>query len=656
MHTKLFFHLCYIVMLTASYSIRAMQHADGFLTLTVHDGIESNIERKQNIAQTPTRHHKQAQYAQAPTGHPEVERILRQSAATYEQAKSDAEKTQKHAPTKRNTRSETYDSFLADVTDIIEIQKLIRAYAFNITDAEHTSMYKAIRYNFSTHNDVTQIFIPQKQKLVRMAATDTADGFIIATLHNDINTVKLHTMYGKRVNHTFPWYPGDLFFEDKSNINQCLQKYKPCTYLSCIGSCLLLGPCLPVHIASCITDCCITPTLICSTFPCVSTCAHHTRVGNFMYLNSAYDDLNSCLCHTRPPQVKTIITAIAFQNNKTIITGMTTFAHSWDACKQFCGAPNRCCSAPREVHTLDVWSLDGTLQKTIEAHNAPITAIETTPDGTIITGSQDTTVKIWKGDAPPIILTGHTSPIKAISTIRNKQFRTFDMNATVKSWNHIGKCGWTAHLSDDGISLIQRSVNHNGSIASSRLQNPITQARCDVVKIAFRNKEPLKIFFLPGDIYDVCACLDLPDKTIIIGTETGHLLAWQPFPLKVDGTPDDKQNQTKLLRHRDNCAVVGISPLKDGAFAVAWSDGLVECIMHDDNASHFLSQCTLQQLAFIKEIIRISEEYPDQVIPLAGKQKDLFMTLPAYVRAALQHNCPKLQIPTDCCSNVRLCP
>lgn len=92
--------------------------------------------------------------------------------------------------------------------------------------------------------------------------------------------------------------------------------------------------------------------------------------------------------------------------------------------------------------TVQIWSLNGTLQTTLEGHSDTITDVKFNPDGSILaTGSKDNTVKLWKQNGSLITtLRGHNSTITDISfSSDGKLLVSSSSDNMVKLWSHNGK-------------------------------------------------------------------------------------------------------------------------------------------------------------------------------------------------------------------------
>ena len=104
---------------------------------------------------------------------------------------------------------------------------------------------------------------------------------------------------------------------------------------------------------------------------------------------------------------------------------------------------------------MKLWSLDGTLLKTIPSNISHFSKVNFSPDGkTIATASEDGTVKVWNLDGKLLkILRGHQAPIEDISfSPDGKTLVSASDDKTIILWN---LDEWTMDVDE----LLERGCN-----------------------------------------------------------------------------------------------------------------------------------------------------------------------------------------------------
>jgi len=604
----------------------------------------------------------QPQYAQAPTGHPEVERILRQPAAAYEQKKSAAhtvseqhdlysnahgsksfenrldynlEMQRFHSPksyetsppsspllpiTKTNEYIRVYEQLLAAVTPIPELQKIIRDYAFP-PEALLKQLYDLKQFSVYTADCCDQ-FLQQTEILE--TTENNQDHYLIATRHLP-NQVYLHTIEGERPNQHFPYYHEDIRTFDKM---PCEHFRKP------------LGLCFACYLTTSSYSSSLCCPALASWFvvaDVVGSCSSTMMCGG--YCRDLYNKTKSP-ASKKASLVGNDADALLLHPNNMIILGshvdiVDDYYHS-------IAGYGKCCSREK-VFTLEFWNHQGRLQRMIyTAHDDTITSIIVRTQHSIITASKDKTVKIWPlraEDKDDAVVLYHPYPVKhiavhdyGIATVTDHAITLWSLGGTkIHRINHRPCFISGTSICKDGTLIF--------ALGKENAAPP--HAPCDLI-VHYNPNDPttdksIKEFTLPAHIYNVTVCKEQADKTIIIGTRTGHLFRWN-----VD-------NSITQLRQY-NCPIVSITILKNGAIAVSTADNTIEFLMTDNAAEKLLSSCTLEQLALAQAVLHRSKQRPHEAIILSEDthERELFYSLPTYIRGALRAHCPQLKTPASC--------
>lgn len=96
--------------------------------------------------------------------------------------------------------------------------------------------------------------------------------------------------------------------------------------------------------------------------------------------------------------------------------------------------------------TAKLWQSDGSIICTLSGHSAAVWAVEflqhssSVSELITLTASADKTIKMWKGESPFQIFKGHTDCVRALAVIDSKRFLSAANDATVRLWITSGEC------------------------------------------------------------------------------------------------------------------------------------------------------------------------------------------------------------------------
>jgi predicted RNA-binding Zn-ribbon protein involved in translation (DUF1610 family) len=77
----------------------------------------------------------------------------------------------------------------------------------------------------------------------------------------------------------------------------------------------------------------------------------------------------------------------------------------------------------------------------LAGHTGDPTAIAALPDGRLVSGSKDMTVRVWdtsEARTEPVVLTGHTGPVTAIAVLTDGRVASGSKDNTVRVWDPSG--------------------------------------------------------------------------------------------------------------------------------------------------------------------------------------------------------------------------
>ncbi|MBW4706185.1 c-type cytochrome [Roseobacter sp. YSTF-M11] len=101
---------------------------------------------------------------------------------------------------------------------------------------------------------------------------------------------------------------------------------------------------------------------------------------------------------------------------------------------------------------------------TLKGHGGPIKGIASTDNGTILTGSFDNSVGLWR-DGEPQWLEGHTAAVNAVAAVSDARVVSAGDDFTVRLWDPVA--GTTRRLGEHTAKIIQLAVAPDGQRVAS---------------------------------------------------------------------------------------------------------------------------------------------------------------------------------------------
>lgn len=91
--------------------------------------------------------------------------------------------------------------------------------------------------------------------------------------------------------------------------------------------------------------------------------------------------------------------------------------------------------------TIRLWQIDGTFFRTLKGHQGRVLTVAFSPNGRVIaSGSDDTTIKLWQRDGTPIrTLTGHSETVTSLGFTPSGEMISGSEDGTVKRWSLNGQ-------------------------------------------------------------------------------------------------------------------------------------------------------------------------------------------------------------------------
>ncbi len=240
--------------------------------------------------------------------------------------------------------------------------------------------------------------------------------------------------------------------------------------------------------------------------------------------------------------------------------------------------------------TVKLWNLEtGELQQTLDYHDRGIFAVVISPNGkTLASTSWDKTIKLWELPSGDLIdtLTGHSGSVRsALFTHDGRTLITCSFDETIKLWD-VSKGELIKTLSDYSSAIYSLALHPNGKIlATGGHDGSIT---------LWNIETGLEIAILNGSLDVVEALIITPNgRTLISGNGDGSIQVWQldDRALTGDRYPQSVASlQHTLSVHLGEVTDLAIAP-NGQSFVSASADGTVK-IWHLDTLELLCSLAT----------------------------------------------------------------
>ncbi len=216
--------------------------------------------------------------------------------------------------------------------------------------------------------------------------------------------------------------------------------------------------------------------------------------------------------------------------------------------------------------TVRIWDSKGTPIAVGRGHEGDILAVSIAPNGTFISGSNDTTVRLWDKDGHQLaVCTGHKGAVNAVCVIHDGKIISGSKDTTVKIWDTDGNLIATGEGHQSKVTVV--CVTPDGKIVSGSADG--------TVRIWDAEGKPLAV--CEGHKRHVSALCSNADGTIISGSLDGTVRVW-----------DTKGNQYAIYDGQGNWTDKKIVCITDNKVITNSQDGKVRVW---DKQGNLLAEC-----------------------------------------------------------------
>ncbi|MEE6459049.1 hypothetical protein FKM82_000524 [Ascaphus truei] len=184
--------------------------------------------------------------------------------------------------------------------------------------------------------------------------------------------------------------------------------------------------------------------------------------------------------------------------------------------------------------TAKVW-LNEKCMMTLQGHTAAVWAVKILPEqGLMLTGSADKSIKLWKAGHCEKTFTGHEDCVRGLATISNTEFLSCSNDATVRRWLITGEC----------LQIYYGHTNYIYSICIfANCQDFVTTGEDRSVRI-WRKGECTQTITLPAQSVWCCCVLDGDD--LVVGSSDGIIRVFTESPDRMASTEEIQAFEDEL--------------------------------------------------------------------------------------------------------------
>jgi WD40 repeat protein len=191
-------------------------------------------------------------------------------------------------------------------------------------------------------------------------------------------------------------------------------------------------------------------------------------------------------------------------------------------------------------HTLRVWDVEsGQVLATLAGHQGAVKAVAVLPDGRVVSGSSDGTMRVWDVESGQVFATlvGHRGSVRSVAVLPDGRVVSGSSDGTVRVWDV---------ASGQTLTTLQCLRAHVFAVAvlpDGRIVSGSSSGTLQVWDVA------------SGQVLTTLQCLDdhvfavavLPDGRIVSGSSSGTLQVWDVASGQALATLKDSQGSVSVL-------------------------------------------------------------------------------------------------------------
>ncbi|XP_072314708.1 phospholipase A-2-activating protein [Eucyclogobius newberryi] len=262
-----------------------------------------------------------------------------------------------------------------------------------------------------------------------------------------------------------------------------------------------------------------------------------------MHCMSGHTNFVSCVCFIAPTETypRGLVVTGGNDNNICVFTLdnpkplYTLEGHKNTVCTLSSGKFGTLLSGSWDT-TAKVW-LNEKCMMTLQGHTAAVWSVVILPEqGLMLSGSADKTIKLWKAGRCEKTYTGHEDCVRGLAVLNNLEFFSCSNDASIRRWLVTGEC----------VHVYYGHTNYIYSIAVFPNSEDFVSTGEDRTLRIWRKGECAQTIRMPAQ--SVWCCCILPNGDIAIGASDGIIRVFTEAPDRIASAEDIQAFEDELSK------------------------------------------------------------------------------------------------------------
>ncbi|XP_062850294.1 phospholipase A-2-activating protein [Trichomycterus rosablanca] len=272
--------------------------------------------------------------------------------------------------------------------------------------------------------------------------------------------------------------------------------------------------------------------------------------------------------------------------------------------------------------TAKVWLGDKCMM-TLQGHTAAVWAVVILPEqGLMLTGSADKTIRLWKAGCCEKTYTGHEDCVRGLAVINDEEFFSCSNDASIRRWKVTGECVQVYYSHTNYVYSL--TVLPNG-------QDFVSTGEDRTVRI-WKKGECAQTIRLPTQ--SVWCCCVLPNGDIVVGASDGMIRVFTESEERVASSQDQQAFEDELSKATIDPKTGDLGdikmedlPGKEHLNEPGTRDGQTRLIKKGANVEAYQWSTSDARWVKIGDVVGGSSKQNSQRVMYEGKEYDFVFTI-----------------------------
>ncbi|KAK7170036.1 hypothetical protein R3I94_000318 [Phoxinus phoxinus] len=272
--------------------------------------------------------------------------------------------------------------------------------------------------------------------------------------------------------------------------------------------------------------------------------------------------------------------------------------------------------------TAKVW-LGEKCMMTLEGHTAAVWAVLILPDqGLMLSGSADKTIKLWKAGRCENTYTGHEDCVRGLAVINDVEFFSCSNDASIRRWMVTGEC----------VQIYYGHTNYIYSLAVFPNGQDFISTGEDRTLRVWRKGECSQTIRLPAQ--SVWCCCILPNGDIAVGASDGIIRVFTESEERVASAQDVQAFEDELSKAIIDPKTGDLGDIKiedlpgrEHLTEPGNRDGQTRLIKEDSNVEAYQWSMSDERWVKIGDVVGGSSQQSSKRVMYEGKEYDFVFTI-----------------------------